>query len=61
MEREEFENRLRDSPYFRQSIGELFHSLEQALSLVAAATAESPDAARDHILNEVRRRLRARP
>jgi hypothetical protein len=79
MEQEEFESRLQDSPHLRQSLAELFHSIEQAVSLIATAAgrqldaarfeaalldlqsqaaAESPDPARDHILNEVRLRLR---
>ncbi|MBV6475241.1 MAG: hypothetical protein KJZ92_03155 [Rhodocyclaceae bacterium] len=79
MDREEFESRLRDSHHFRQSLADLFQSVEQAMSLVVAATgrqmdaarleaalldlqsrsaADSPDAARDHILNEVRRCLK---
>jgi hypothetical protein len=79
MEQEQLEAGLRDSPYLRKALSELLQSVEQALSLVAAAAgrqldagrfeadlldlqsnaaAEGSDPTRDHILNDVRSRLR---
>lgn len=46
MEQEELEAGLRDSPYLRQSLAELFRSIEQTVSLIAAAAARQLDAAR---------------
>jgi hypothetical protein len=45
MEQEKFESRLRDSPYLRQSLAELFRSIEHTVSLVAAAASRQLDAA----------------
>ena len=75
----EFEDRLKNSPHLRQSLAELFRSVEQALAIVAAAAARqldstrleadltelqaqaasvSVDPTRDHLLKQVRLRLK---
>ena len=46
MEQEEFEARLRESPYLRHSLADLFRSIEKAVTLIILASAQQQDMAR---------------
>jgi hypothetical protein len=46
MKPEELEAGLRDSPYLRQSLGDLLRSVEQAVTLIILALVGRQDAAR---------------
>ena len=46
MEPEDFEDKLRESTYFRSTLVELLHSSEQSLAIVAAAVARQLDSDR---------------